>query len=65
MSYTQLRKLRDYYKDAEFKGDEVYQLAEELKRYKEFIRKDQHKKVDKLIRKLLNFDVAEVEFYAD
>ncbi|MFS0783078.1 hypothetical protein [Bacillus sp. 1P06AnD] len=65
MSYIHLRKLRDYYKDAKFKGDECSQLAEDLKGYKEFIRKDQHKKIDKLIMKLQNFDVAEVNFYAD
>jgi DNA repair ATPase RecN len=65
LSCTQLRKLRDYYKDAKFNGDEVHQLAKELQRYKEFIRKDHHNQVENLIRKLLNFDVAEVAFYAD
>ncbi|MBT2728434.1 hypothetical protein J7E63_16015 [Bacillus sp. ISL-75] len=65
MSYTSLRKLRDYYKDVKFIGDEVYQLEVDLKRYKEFIKKDQHKKVDTLIKKLSNLDLAKVAFYAD
>ncbi|MDP4268238.1 MAG: hypothetical protein Q8880_12490 [Bacteroidota bacterium] len=64
-SYLYLRKLKEYYSSAYFKGDDIRELLDDLERYKMFINKKYIVDYNALIGFLKNNKVERVAFEGD
>lgn len=64
-SYLYLRKLKEYYSSAYFKGNEIKELVDDLERYKLFIDKQHVVEYNALINFLKSDNVEKVAFEAD